>query len=688
MAAFRDDIPLVEGVDEDWDEFTTGNQIMRPDWDFSPIRMRTMHHLPQIFFDTLRPERPDCPVLVPSSFTKSRDRIINMDIYSYEPCGLPTGNFMPAEQAQIRLMTASPITLRACIPAPDQVTPERAYFKDLDFYKKTLFHTPFLSRGRAVTLLEYRDAKIVFEVDDWFSLLPQAVQRYLLPLQSMYAKWYDQNVRDLTQNYSYCALCKTKQTNLQRHHMQHHARWRTIWFCRIPGCPSSLSSKEGLVKHLISRPHARGIELNLGRKVAKQIANQNCYWPVTQVMADKLLVASKWLIRYITLYSMAGVAMENRLFRIHPNARDTPFMEACAAFLTPKMSLSQVMPSGCHLRRFAQPPANQLAVADRPSASDYPEVEESISPEEMRVAVMTPVFQPYRGETGRAWMAKEYGVTMDTSSLMSSETERDETDDEVCSFDLSPEPYDPNNQARLPSDEWLDDHQQGLQPGSSEPRHDPYDRYLAMPIQPSILDMMRSEMETSELNTPPPPPERAPPKTIRWDFDYIRDEPPTVQRMTQEPLRHSTPRADPRTPSERLRPALELPRPRASSSPPTSHPAKRAALQYLPVTEEITPPITPPRAQAKTPEPAIEVVPDTSPPATKHGRGSWHMARTAETSPRSGDAQQDMLSRIGETRERAGTGCPRSLASISGYHREYPHTHQRVENMRRSEKHA
>ena len=137
---------------------------MRPEWDFSPIRMRTMYHLPHIFFDTQRPERPDCPVLVPSSFSRSRDRIINMDIYSYEPCGLPTGNFMPAEKSQIRLMTASPITVRACIPAPDQVTPEQSYFKDLDFYKKTLFHTPFLSLGRAVTLLEYRDAQIVFEV--------------------------------------------------------------------------------------------------------------------------------------------------------------------------------------------------------------------------------------------------------------------------------------------------------------------------------------------------------------------------------------------------------------------------------------------------------------------------------------------------------------------------------------------
>ena len=121
MAAFRDDMPLVVGVNEDWDKNETRNQIVRPDWDFSPLRMKTMHHLPHIFFDTLRPERPDCPVLVPSSFSAARDKFIALDIYSYEPCGLPTGNFMPAEKAQIRLMTASPITLRACIPAPDQL---------------------------------------------------------------------------------------------------------------------------------------------------------------------------------------------------------------------------------------------------------------------------------------------------------------------------------------------------------------------------------------------------------------------------------------------------------------------------------------------------------------------------------------------------------------------------------------
>ena len=122
MAAFRDDMPLIVGIYENWDEDTTRAQIVRPDWDFSPICMKTMHHLPHIFFDTLHPERPDCLVLIPSTFSVARDRIISQDIYSYEPCGLLTGDFMPAERAQIHLMTASPVTLRACIPSPDQVT--------------------------------------------------------------------------------------------------------------------------------------------------------------------------------------------------------------------------------------------------------------------------------------------------------------------------------------------------------------------------------------------------------------------------------------------------------------------------------------------------------------------------------------------------------------------------------------
>ena len=178
MAAFRDDMPLIAGVDADWDDAHTYKQVKHPDADISPIRMKTMHHLPQIFFDTLRPERPECPVLIPSTFSVARDRPIAQDLYSYSPCGLPTGDFMPAEQAHIRLMTASLVTLRTLIPAPDQVTSEKAYFSDLNFYKKTLCHTPFLSRGRAITLNELKSVQVLLEVDAWFSTLPTAVQRW------------------------------------------------------------------------------------------------------------------------------------------------------------------------------------------------------------------------------------------------------------------------------------------------------------------------------------------------------------------------------------------------------------------------------------------------------------------------------------------------------------------------------
>ena len=140
-------------------------------------------------------------------------------------------------------------------------------------------------------------------------------------------------------------------------------------------------------------------------------------------------------------------------------------------------------------------------------------------------------------------------------------------------------------------------------------------------IQPAILDMIRSDVEKNEQDQPPPP-ECALTPMIRWDFDYNRDEPPVVQRLAETP-RHSTPRPDPNTPSARHRPAIELPRPRASSASPSENPAKRMALRYHPVTEEVTPPITPPRAQAME----ENIVPETPSPVQKpgrsRGRGTW-----------------------------------------------------------------
>ena len=151
------------------------------------------------------------------------------------------------------------------------------------------------------------------------------------------------------------------------------------------------------------------------RTLAKQVVNQNCFWPLDQTFADKILHTSKRLLRYVALYSMAGVAIEGRVFRIPTCASDIGFIDACAAYLTPKMEISQVLPSGCNLRHVAIPPKNQLAVPERPSASTFNEEDTVVDPATMQLALATPAFQPYSGETGRAWMASEYGISADSS---------------------------------------------------------------------------------------------------------------------------------------------------------------------------------------------------------------------------------------------------------------------------------
>ena len=150
------------------------------------------------------------------------------------------------------------------------------------------------------------------------------------------------------------------------------------------------------MRHLQSKQHAKGLGVFRGRVLSKQIVNQNCFWPVDQTLADHLVLrASKRIIRYIVLYSMAGVAMENRLFRIVPNARDTPFIDACAAFLRPKMELSQVMPSGCNLRRVAIQLRNQAALPERPSVSAFEEEPTVVDPSTVEMDLITPALQPW-----------------------------------------------------------------------------------------------------------------------------------------------------------------------------------------------------------------------------------------------------------------------------------------------------
>ena len=351
---------------------------------------------------------------------------------------------------------------------------------------------------------------------------------------------------------------------------------------------------------------------------------------MSQTFADKLLRASKRLLRYVVLYSMGGVAIEGRVFRIPSTSVDMGFIDACAAFLTPRMALSQVLPSGSSLRRVAIQTKDQLALPERPSASTFKEEENIADASALQIDLMTPAFQPLRGETGRAWFAIEYGITADTSSLISSTsgTERDDTDEEILSFDLGPEPFDPTCQSRLSSDDWLDDLQQGLVPGGSKPRTMDYNaKYLAMPMKPSLLDTMRKDIEDTDEKWEPPPasPERASTPTVGFSYDYATDEPPAIQRVKEAPM-HSSPYPEP--PKLRVRPGPVLlpPRPRSTSVPPTPTTVQKMAKRYMPITENVTPPISPAaRASAMDPE----TPPPTQRPGRSRGRGKWRAPPSA-----------------------------------------------------------
>ena len=158
--------------------------------------------------------------------------------------------------------------------------------------------------------------------------------------------------------------------------------------------PVSSPNKEGLVKHLQSKQHSKGMDIFRALALAKDIVNQNCFWPVNQTFTNKLLRTSTRLIRYVALYSMAGVAMEGCMFRIPSSSMDVGFIDACAAYLTPKMSLSQVRPSGSNLRRVAIEPKPTRSPTERPSASTYQEEDNIAKATALKIDLVTPVFQP------------------------------------------------------------------------------------------------------------------------------------------------------------------------------------------------------------------------------------------------------------------------------------------------------
>ena len=288
--------------------------------------------------------------------------------------------------------------------------------------------------------------------------------------------------------------------------------------------------------------------------------------------------------------------------RIPSSHVDVGFIDACAAFLTPKMALSQFRPSGC------------IAVATTLSTD-----------------LVTPVFQPLRGGTGRRWEAIEYGIASDNSSFISADSaaEREDTDEEIMSFDLGPEPFDQLVQDRLPSDEYLDDLQQGLIPGGSEPRtmmeYEP--TTYEMPVtRQSLIKTILQDMEAAidAQEDTPMSPERAPEPIIGFSYDYQTDSPPTIQRIAEAPT-HSSPYQEAPKLRAHAVPALRAPRPRSASVPPGSATVAKMAKRYMPATDDVTLPISPARAEARPASPA---------PVQRPGRGrgrGWWRAQSRET---------------------------------------------------------
>ena len=120
----------------------------------------------------------------------------------------------------------------------------------------------------------------------------------------------------------------------------------------------------------------------------------------------------------------------------------------------------------------------------------------------------------------------------------------------------------------------------------------------------------------------PMSPESSPDPTIGFSYDYMRDEPPAIQRIVEAPT-HSSPYQEPPKLRMHAAPALLTPRPCSTSDPPTPTTVARMAKRYMPTTEEVTPPISPARAEYRSSYPSPG-------PAPWQRKGSRQVARTTQ----------------------------------------------------------
>ena len=102
-------------------------------------------------------------------------------------------------------------------------------------------------------------------------------------------------------------------------------------------------------------------------------------------------------------------------------------------------------------------------------------------------------------------------------------------------------------------------------------------------MRPSLLDIMRKDIEDTDEKWEPPPvsPEHASTPTMGFSYDYATDdEPPDIQRVEETPM-HSSPYPEPPKLHARPGPVLLPPRPRSTSVPPIPTTVQKMAKRYI-----------------------------------------------------------------------------------------------------------
>jgi len=308
-------------MDIDMREFMTQYHVEAPmetfsppeEWNLSPNAFRSMITLDS-FYDTEVAARPRSYVMVPSELDTDDPRLLGLSMFDYSSDVLykchPARTIIPMQIHAMNVRGSDSCLILMPSPNCSAQIPLMTLFHEVEVD---------LRYPRHIDTQDHR------ETTSWFDGLPRAVQLYLAPLQNQWLTEWLPALNGYPAWYGICHLCNTKDHNLRRHHMRHHAPMRAIYFCPIEGCPSVLIDQQGLRDHLKQNTHRGGA---VTRDVISSFAAQNCFWPISRAWAAVVLGSSQKFHAYIMLHALAGVALQRTFYAARQSVIHTNLMEA------------------------------------------------------------------------------------------------------------------------------------------------------------------------------------------------------------------------------------------------------------------------------------------------------------------------------------------------------------------------